>query len=154
MFGFIVGTACLIGLIRVLRAPHWSGRMGWGRRGRILGRIFSRLETSPSQENVIVDAISDVRAGGRKAMPELAATRAQVAEILRAETFDPALLEPVFARHDQALAEMRALTSNAFGKVHGVLDARQRNELAALIERRGFVWGHRRGPYRSESVAV
>jgi len=94
MFGFIVGTACLIGLIRVLRAPHWSGRMGWGRRGRILGRIFSRLETSPSQENVIVDAISDVRAGGRKAMPELAATRAQVAEILRAETFDPALLEP------------------------------------------------------------
>ena len=159
MLGFIIGTACLIGLIKVLRGPRWAGRagwgLGWGRRSRFLRRVFSRLETSPSQENVIVDALADVRAGGSKVFPEIASTRGEIARLLREDAFDPAALEPVYARHDAALAELRSLTATAMGKVHGVLDARQRRELAALIERRGFFGdrGHR-GPYRTESVAV
>ena len=159
MLGFIIGTACLIGLIKVLRGPRWAARagwgMGWGRRSRVLRRVFSRLETSPSQENVIVDALAEVRAGGSKVMPEIAATRAEIARILREDVFDSAALEPVYARHDAALTELRSLTTTAMGKVHSVLDARQRRELAAIIERRGFFWdrGHR-GPYRTESVAA
>lgn len=158
MLGFIIGTACLIGLIKVLRGPR-HGRagwgLGWGRRSRFLRRVFSRLETSPSQENVIVEAMAEVRAGGTRLWPEIAATRGEIARLLREDAFDPASLEPVYARHDAAIAELRQVSTAAMGKVHGVLDARQRRELAAIIERRGFFWprGHH-GPYRTESVAV
>jgi Spy/CpxP family protein refolding chaperone len=153
MLGFIFGTLCLIGLVKVLRGPRWHGRMGWGRRGRFLRRVFSRLETSPSQENAIVDALAEVRSGGRQLMPEIAATRAEIARLLRQDSFDRSVLDAVFARHDRALSELRALTSSALERVHGVLDVRQRGELAALLERTPTFWGGGgAGPYREQAA--
>src|SRR5215475_12529685 len=76
MFGFIIGTVCLIALLKVLRRGYgygWShgcgpcgagydgshhGRFGGGFGRRWMLRwLFERLETTPGQERVILQAI-------------------------------------------------------------------------------------------------
>jgi uncharacterized membrane protein len=155
MFGFIFGTACLLGLIAMVRrgrrwGRHHHGRYGFGRRA-MLNRLFSRLETSPSQEKVIVGAVEEVQATVTSLRPEIAATRSDIARILGDESFDAERLGAVFARHDDAVREVQKAVAGALGKVHGALDHNQRAQLAQLLEQRLGPWGTRanNGPYRN-----
>lgn len=155
MLGFVIGTVCLVALVKVVRRGRgwgrWGGhygRGGWGRRA-YLNRLFARLETSPSQEKEIVGAIDEVRGTARGLSPEIAATRSEIARLLADETFDAERLGALFARHDEALRKLRESLAGSLAKLHGTLDAHQRQELARLIETRlGWGFGGHQGPYR------
>jgi len=140
MFGFFIGTACLIGLIAVAR----RGRHGYGARGcrgaRGYGgrfwfhRVLDRLDTTPGQEKVIRAAVDELGEEAASLRREASSTRTEIASALRATELDQALLEQVFAKHDAILARLRASALRATGQVHGALDDRQRTKLANMIE--------------------
>jgi hypothetical protein len=154
MFGFFFGTACLAGLIFALRGRrhHWGhhgyGHHGGGRswRGR-LRWLFMRLETSPGQEKVIVEAADALTESFAKLRDELGPTRTAVAQTLRGEHFDASTLKETQARHDVLLEELRKTLQQSLAKVHEALDPKQRRELADILEHGwGYGWrGHRHG---------
>lgn len=183
MLGFLIGTACLIGLIRVLRGGWrrrgyggWSGGScggGWGYRGHHghhgedgwggwrrgddwdrggpfwLRGLFERLGTSPAQEKVIRDAVEEMRRSASELRDEARHSRGDVARAVRSASFDETVMGELFARHDTHLEKMRKDMVGVIGKVHAVLDDRQREVLAQIIERGPFAGGHRGGPFRS-----
>lgn len=180
MIGFIIGTLCLIGLIKVLRrgrggcgrgwgggwggrgrgwgGPPWArggrrGRGGWGGDGAFLYGLFDALEATPEQEKVIREAAEELRGGADGLRGELRASRSDVAAAVRSPSLDETRLGEVFARHDAALEKMRRAAIGAVGKVHAVLDDRQRERLAEILEHGPWSRGRRErrhdGPYRS-----
>lgn len=197
MFGFIIGTACLIGLIATLRrGHHWhrgygyggGGCGGYGRsacgpgygpeswdrgydrdhgpyrgdhghhdhdhghRGGFRGfgrgfgfgprafvyRLLARLEATPAQERVIVNAIEEFRDVAKSQRAELRESRKDVAKALRADGFDAVLMGETFARHDGRIEEVRKAFVGALSKIHDALDERQRKILADMVE--GGFW--------------
>ncbi|SET16189.1 Spy/CpxP family protein refolding chaperone [Stigmatella erecta] len=131
MWGFLFGTACLAGLFHTLRGDGHSRRWGW--RGQ-LRRVFQRLDTSPGQEKVFVQAADDVAASFGKLRGELEATRAAVARALRGEQFDAGALRELTERQDALLADLRETVRTSLARIHEALDPRQREDLADLIE--------------------
>jgi len=172
MIGFLLGTVCLVALIKVARARRYGygyacghggyGRFGgfdeggfggrggfggppWAERGFGFGRggigarvflrgLFQRLETSPGEEKVILDALEELKAAGRGAKEEARGARADLAKAMRGESFDEVALGGATARVESAMDGARKAGISAFAKVHGVLDERQRDKLADLIE--------------------
>lgn len=156
MFGFVIGTLCLIALVRLLSRRrwggyyghhgHWHGRRyyrGMGPRGA-LNAVLARLDTAPGQEKVIAQAVSEFIDRARESGREVRATRQGIAEALRSETLDEARLNDVFGQHDAALDEVRKAGVTAARKVHEALDERQRKLLGDLVEQgfHGFHYGH------------
>ncbi|MBL9021625.1 MAG: periplasmic heavy metal sensor [Myxococcales bacterium] len=157
MIGFVFGAACLFGLIAMARRGRWHhgyGRGGFGHGPRrFLNRIFSRLETSPSQEKVIVSAVEDVRGAVFALRGEAEATRSEIARLLADESFDPERLGALFARHDDAIRQLREKLAGSMAQVHATLDGTQRASLARLIDEGPF-WRRRHGgPYR-QTVSI
>ena len=151
MIGFVFGAACLFGLIAMARRGRWRhgyGRHGFGGPRRFLNGIFSRLETSPSQEKVIVSAVEEVRGAVRGLRGEAEATRSDIARLLAEETFDAEQLGALFARHDDAIRQLREKLAGSMAQVHATLDAGQRASLARLIDEGPFWHRRRGGPYR------
>jgi uncharacterized membrane protein len=146
MIGFAIGTACLAGLVAMRRracggsgpgscAGGGSSCHGRGPR-RSLRRLFWHLGASREQARALRDAAASVRDAAFARAGEVRRTRDDVAEALRADSLDSARIEAAFARHDEALAAMRAAVRDALAKVHATLDAKQRDRLADLVE-----WG-------------
>jgi len=159
MLGFLIGTACLIGLVRVLRRGPGARGFGLGRR-RMLNRIFTKLETSPSQEKAVVAAVDSVEGALRGLRAELDRSREELARLLREESADKAALDGLHARQEVAVAELRQRFAEAFETVHTTLDRDQRAALARLVERgpcSGRAFRHRQhahqGPYRDAASA-
>jgi uncharacterized membrane protein len=156
MFGFLIGTACLVGLVAMIRRGRWRHGYGRGFRGGgprgFLNGLFSRLDTSPSQEKVIVAAVDDVRAAFSSMRGEAELTRGDVARMLSDESFDAERLGEVFSRHDDALRKLRETVAGSMAKVHGALDHNQRASLARMLEEGFWRRGHG-GPYR-EAVRI
>jgi hypothetical protein len=165
MFGFLFGTACLVGLFWVFKRGHHGGACGYGYGRRHHGRwhgdgswagersswmlrwIYERLDTTPGQEKVIRSAVEEVMDKAREAKQTIKDSRGDVARAFRADDFNAEILGDVFSRHDGALDELRKTAVGALAKVHDVLDERQRARLAELLESMpGRRWG---GPYRS-----
>ena len=160
MFAFVVGTACLVGLVAVLRHGHhghhsrgrfrgqfrgWGGRMG---PRHLLRRLFERLDTTPGQEKVIAEAIDGFKREAKTARGELEGARGEVASALRQDVFDEVMLGAALTRVDNTVDVMRKAALDAFGKVHAALDDKQRALLADFVERspgRPFEGAH---PYR------
>jgi Spy/CpxP family protein refolding chaperone len=157
MFGFFFGTACLAGLIFTLRRARWHRHHGRGGRFSWRGRmrwLFERLDTSPGQEKVFVKAADELTEAFEKMRDELGVARAAIARALRGEQFDAAVLRELHEKHDALLAQMRETVRTSLSQVHEALDARQRRELADIIEH-GWGYGYRghggcgfRGGYR------
>lgn len=174
MLGFVIGTACLIGLLATLRrggaygacggrfghhGGSWGhhhggrwGRGGWGgwggyRGGRrqMLSFLLERLDTTAAQEKVITAALDELREAAESHRGELRRTRADVAAAARSPSYDETRLGELFARHDEALTSMRKEFVGALGKIHAVLDDRQRERLADMIEGEGFYRSFARG---------
>ena len=147
MFGFLFGTACLVGLFWVLKRGHRRHCRGERRTGFALRWLFERLDTTPGQEKVIRSAAEELFEKVRGLKDTVRGTRGDVARAFRADDFNAEILGDVFSRHDGALDELRRAFVGALAKVHEVLDPAQRARLADVLEslhRRG--WG---GPYRS-----
>lgn len=148
MFGFFIGTACLIGLAALARRGrhHFGhGHRGWhgGRRGmggRFFHRVLERLDTTPGQEKVIREAISDFREDAWSLKSEVRGTRSELAAAIRAPELDKALVDRVFAKHDEVIEKVRASFLRTAEQVHGTLDERQRKQLADMIE--SGPWGY------------
>jgi hypothetical protein len=118
----------------------------------LLRGLFERLETTPGQEKVILEAADELHDAASKLKDEMRGTRADVARVVRGPAFDETLLGDVFSRHDSAIESVRKSAVGAIAKVHDALDERQRQRLADLIES-GPGFGRRwsGGPYRSAS---
>ena len=112
----------------------WSYRRGWGPRAMLRG-LFVRLDTTPAQEKVVLDAVDEVRQAGRLFRDELRKSRTEVADAFRGAVLDQPAVEGVFSRQDGALASLRTAVLAALGRVHDVLDERQRARLADLVAR-------------------
>jgi hypothetical protein len=179
MLGFIVGTACLIGLIKTLRygrCGHGHGGCGggrcgghgrgyergpWGHRegGRwddgagvrfMLRPLFERLATTPGQERVILDAAEAMRARVAASRDALRATAGDAAKAFRGERFDEGVMGESFAKQDEALEATQKALFDALQKVHDALDEQQRRDFAEHIERFTGAGGRwGRGPYRA-----
>ena len=119
---------------------EWGG--GFGRRG--LYMALSRLDATPAQERAIVhevdrlrDRLRGAKAGVRDARPDLAAA-------LRGPVLDDAALGAVLGRVDAATTEARGAITDALRNIHGLLDDRQRDQVADLLD---HGWSRRgRGP--------
>ena len=182
MIGFIIGTLCLIGLIKVLRrgrgggcgrgdrggrgwggrgwgGPPWARgghrrRGGWGGDGAFMYGLFEALDATPAQEKVIREAADELRGGAEGLRGEVRASRGDVAAAVRSPSLDETRIGEVFARHDAALEKMRRAAVGAVARVHAVLDDRQRERLAELLEHGPWAGGRgegrrHEGPYRS-----
>lgn len=150
MFGFIVGTACLVGFIFV-----WKGECGQRFRSR-WHWILRKLDTSPAQERVVRNAFASVKQGARTFAHEGKFARRELADLLRAADFDERRVSDWFATREEELKKLRESAVQALGEVHEVLDDQQREQLATLIERSSYwprAWrGH--GPYRHQPPEV
>ena len=171
MIGFLIGTLCLVGIIKLVGRGRWSrwgragacghghgygfggrfrGGPGFGR-GAMLRWLWSRLETTPSQDKVIASAMDELRATADRVRRDVKAARPELADAVRREQFDETVVGELSHRADEAAQTMRRAVVDAIAKVHAVLDPRQRGILGDLIER-GALGGWRGqggGPYRS-----
>lgn len=152
MIGFIIGFACLYGMVRVARGRGWRGRRGWRERGGEgrhfwLRRMFERLDTSPGQEKTIRNAVDEFHDEALAAKEEFGKTRHDIGRAFSGDYFDESVMGATFARHDDTITRVRMASVGLLGKVHEALDAEQRKLLARFLER-GRPWG---GPYRSWS---
>jgi hypothetical protein len=161
MFGFIIGTVCLIGLFKLLRYGRgyvYAGGCGGGYQREFRGHrgprwmlrwLFERLDTSPGQEKAIAEALDQLRENRRVIHEEARQTRADIAQAVAGGLIDDHTLEETFARHDRLLAQLRVSFVEALKRVTETLDERQRKAAADMLERgiwRGAAW---RGPYRN-----
>ena len=161
MLGFVIGTLCLFGLIRVLRRGYgWHGYHhgfhgfhghhrfarfgafdgGWGHRGRHMrGRgglkwLFWRLDATHGQEKVIIHEWETLRDTLQDVRGDMRQSRATAAALLRSEHLDGAALEDVWRQHDAVLGKVREKLSGAVGRIHEALDEQQRRQLAEWLE--------------------
>jgi len=168
MIGFLVGTVCLIGLVKVLRGGrHFGGgcghgygygrgrfghRGGWGGpdgfrggfRGGFLRMLFERLDTTPGQEKAIASAFEELKETMQKLRPRAKGLE-DLAAALRAESFDEGAAAKFSVEAEETFGQAKTAVLDALRKVHEVLDGRQRGLLAEFLERRGL-GGF--GPYR------
>jgi len=134
---------------------HWGRHGGWGHRGRnarrrwMLHAMLTRIDATPAQERAIVHEIDKLEERLRTTKGALRETRGDLGAALRGPTLDDAALGAVLGRVDGATAEARAAIVDALRNLHGLLDDRQRGQLADLLEagvRGGWAGGG--GPYR------
>ncbi len=113
-----------------------GGRGGWGggRKRFLLRAMFERLDTTPGQEKVIVEAFDELREKGRTAKNDLRAARVEVAKAMRSPAFDEVTVGTATAQLEGVALSMRKAAIDAFAKVHEALDERQRGLLGDYIE--------------------
>lgn len=150
----------VLGLVAMGRAHrHYHGHHGYGwygpfgavgydrpHRGRrmMLRALFRRLDATPAQERAIVaevDKLTDRMHGAKTSVHE---ARGDLAAALRGPVLDDAALGAVLGRVDAAVGDARAAVIDALRGVHGVLDDRQRGQVADAIARRA--WWRRPSP--------
>ena len=141
MFGFLFGTACLLGLTATFAGRHHGyhhcggHRRGFrgGRARFVLNRLLDRLDTTPGQEKVIREAMDTMLDDLHDAKREFSGSREDVARVIRSENLDRAQVEAIFTRHDVVIDRVRQNALDAFAKVHETLDERQRKILADIV---------------------
>lgn len=197
MFGFVLGTVCLVGLGMMHRRRRrawaraygcgygqeyghyghyghghgpWGGGGwhepegggfagprggGWARPGMggrwWRGGVFAmmrRLQLTPDQQTVVREELEQLGASLREHRAEWSASRRDVAQAVRGESFDATVMGELFGRHDERLGEVRRAVMEALGKIHAVLDETQRERLAELIDRGAGAWH----PFRGDMV--
>jgi Spy/CpxP family protein refolding chaperone len=155
MFGFIIGTLSLVGLLKVWRGRGWYGgrRLGGGPRRWMQRRLFERLDTTPGQEKVFDAVLDDVEQKAWAARDQFRGARGAYARAVRGEHFDGAAVSEAFDAQQAAVEELKKSVREAMAKVHEALRPEQRAELAQLIEfgphgRWHGHSGHRHGGWR------
>ncbi|MEQ1566010.1 MAG: Spy/CpxP family protein refolding chaperone [Myxococcota bacterium] len=148
MFGFVVGTASLIGLFALFKTSHvrrWHhhpamGHRGCGasRRGRErwfeeggFGRaaaevVKRRLRIDEDQEGIVDHALRDLRESGREYVSTLKDLRRELGGAFSGEVVDEAAIAATFTRHDEEMTRARRDVVSALKQIHGVLDPEQR----------------------------
>ncbi len=112
----------------------------WSDGRALLASLLRRLDASPEQERAVIAEVDRLRDRARAATVGLDEARGDLAAAVRGRALDDAALGAVLGRVDAAVGEVRAATIDALRGVHGMLDDRQRTELAAVVEQRGSRW--------------
>jgi phosphoenolpyruvate carboxylase len=104
-----------------------------------LRSIFERLDTTPGQEKVVLQAADELKGAFGKAKSDLRATRADFARVFRGDAVDEASVADIFMAHDTVISETRRTVVEAVRKIHEALTEDQRARVADFIEqgRRG-----------------
>jgi hypothetical protein len=160
MFGFIFGTLCVIGLVR-LGGGHRQCRdeAGWRPRGtrrrrgrgeggrrrgmwsRAAAEVFKRrVDVDDDQADLIDHAVSDIHRAVSTFKGDLKGQHGELAEIFSAESLDEAAVEVLFEQQDQALSRARRQVLSALKQVHGVLDEEQRGLASELLSGNPMRW--------------
>jgi Spy/CpxP family protein refolding chaperone len=154
-----LGVLGFVAMRRAHRRCHYYGGSGYGWHGHhghhghggpgrwMLYRVFQRIDASPAQERAIIGEVDKLRAKVRDTRHNLRDTRTDLAAALRGPVLDDAALGAVLGRVDGATGEVRGAVLDALRSIHGVLDDRQRQELAEMLEG-GWRGGWRGSPYR------
>jgi Spy/CpxP family protein refolding chaperone len=121
------------------------GHRGGGRRW-MLHHALARIDATPAQERAIVAEVDKLRERVHGAKSNLRETRTDLAAALRGPSLDDAALGAVLGRVDAATADARGAVVDALRNIHGVLDDKQRSQVADMLDRGGGWW--RGGPYR------
>jgi hypothetical protein len=118
-----------------------------GHKRRMLHALLARIEASPAQERAIIGEVEKLQERVRAAKAGLGDTRGDLAAALRGAVLDDAALGAVLGRVDVATGEARSAVIDAVRNIHGVLDDKQRSQVADLVDRGGG-WARGWGPYR------
>ncbi len=173
MFSFAIGIICVVALISTVRRHRYGYAHGWGYSHRpwhgwsshppggarepwrrthwgareALDLLIDRLGATREQEKLIREQARRFRSKLKSMRGEGRRTRDDLARALRADSFDENVMGDLFVRHDDELRELRIQTVELLANVHAVLDERQRELLASIVEDgRPLGFG---GPYRS-----
>jgi Spy/CpxP family protein refolding chaperone len=138
MFGFIIGTLSLIGLVKVIRRGRgWHGGYGYGGGGRgrwMLRRLFQRLDTTPGQEKVITEAFEEMQEKARAIREEFFKTRSTFSRAVRGEAFDTESVREAFDKQQGAVDELKKALLASLQKIHEALTPEQRAVAGDLLE--------------------
>jgi hypothetical protein len=167
LFAIVVGVLGFMALRRARRCAYygyscgpfgdggpfgygWHGHHGRHRRHRMmLHGLFMRIDATPAQERAIVAEIEKLQDRLRAAKSGVHEARGDVAAALRGPMLDDAALGAALGRIDSATGQVRSAVIDALRGVHGVLDDRQRGQLADLLDHNGGGgWWRGFGPYR------
>ncbi len=128
-------------------AHHHGPWGGFGHRAPWVHAVLRRLDATPAQERTIVNELDKLRERVHASKAGMRDGRADLAAALRGATLDDAALGAVLGRVDGATAEVRSAVLEALRNIHAVLDERQREQLAQLLD--GCWWSRGPGsPYR------
>jgi len=161
MFGFIIGTLSLVGLLKLWRGGgRYGRRMGGGPRRWMQRRLFEALDTTPGQEKVLDEVLDDMEKKAWAARDQFKGARGAYARAVRGEHFDNAAVSEAFDAQQGAVEELKKSLREGMAKVHEALRPEQRTQLSELIEfgpralhGRGYHggwghFGHRHGGWR------
>ena len=112
----------------------------------MLHAALGRIDATPAQERFIVAEIDKARERVRAARSNLKEGRGDLAAAIRGPVLDDAALGATLGRVDLATGEARAALLECLRNIHGVLDDKQRAQVADLLDSSGGWW--RTGPYR------
>jgi Spy/CpxP family protein refolding chaperone len=117
---------------------------GFGHRPPWIHAALARLDATPAQERAIITELDKLRERVHASKVNLREGRSDLAAALRGASLDDAALGAVLGRVDGMTAEVRAAVVDAVRNIHAVLDDRQRDQLAQLLD--GGWWRGRGGP--------
>lgn len=128
----------------------WHGHHGsgmWGRRRAAVHMALTHIDATPAQERAIVGELDKLHDRLHGARASLRDTRGELAAAIRGPSLDDAALGSVLGRVDTATGEARTAFIEALRNIHALLDDKQREALAELLDRGGW-WRRGGGPYR------
>ena len=139
MFGFLIGTLSLIGLVKVVRHGRGWGHGGFGGRGGgprqwMRRRLFQRLDTTPGQEKVILEAAETLETNGRAVREAFFNGRADFAKAMTGEHFDTASVNEAFEKQQGAVDELKKAVLENLQKIHEALTPEQRKVAGELLQ--------------------
>ncbi len=161
MIGFIVGTLCLVGLVKVARGGFGRRRFAYagGCHGGYGGHqgapgpsfrgfggpwsIFEQLGLTRDQAKAFRGLKEEWIDAAFAARKSVQVVKNDVASALRTDSFDETLVGESLARFDEVTDAFKKSMLTSLAKAHQVLDARQRERLAELLEDGGLFRGRR-----------
>ncbi len=127
--------------------PGHHRRHGRGRGRWMLHALFTKIDASPAQERAIIGEVEKLQDRVRGAKSNLQDARGDLAAALRGPVLDDAALGAMLGRVDLSTGEVRSAVIDALRGIHGVLDDKQRMQVADLLDHGAGWWGGF-GPYR------
>jgi Spy/CpxP family protein refolding chaperone len=149
MLGFLFGTACLIGLCKVLHGPcgrwhRWRRppfspfHDRWapppmGLRHGLLAWLSRAIDATPGQERVLLAAFERLATAHRKARTDVQKAMGALARQMGADAFDREAAQQELTQAHAELVHVEEAILDAAAEIHEALEPAQRRRLAELI---------------------